>query len=390
MAPQDDGGLDPAEFDRELAELAERADALRATHAAYPEDAASTLEAALAELRYAEDRLRAAGAALAELTARRPGHDRSGHDDERSLLRTVFTELAVPVLLLDHEGHIRRANTAAAELLGTSAGYLTGKPFVIFVDLRRRAAMRSQLAAVGRSGQTASFDSRLARKGWADDIHVTLSRHRLPAEQHPVTAVVLSTPVATDGDSAPPPLEPEVENQVVVLGARRLDIMARMTRLLLARPGTAADTVLERAAELLADSYADWVLIDMCDEPLRRAVVAGPDGDGSAAQAELLRGLDPADGEVPGGVLDNGHSALEPLIEDEAMLGRTPAGVPVLGMLGAGSLLSVPLRADARVLGALTLVRRSNRASFGLADLGLLEEIGEHVGLAVRNARTGG
>jgi len=43
----------------------------------------------------------------------------------------------------------------------------------------------------------------------------------------------------------------------------------------------------------------------------------------------------------------------------------------------------VPLRGSRGVRGALTLIRRSNRGSFRLADLGLIEEIGEHIGLAL-------
>jgi GAF domain-containing protein len=82
-------------------------------------------------------------------------------------------------------------------------------------------------------------------------------------------------------------------------------------------------------------------------------------------------------------VLDRGQSLLFPLIEDDAVLGHTASGAPLLAMLGAGSLLSVPLLGSRGVRGALTLIRRSNRGSFRLADLGLIEEIGEHIGLAL-------
>ncbi|RCV51624.1 GAF domain-containing protein [Marinitenerispora sediminis] len=381
---------DLADLEREIAELGERAAALRAAHTAYPGDAAGTAEAALAELGFAEqllgevrERLAAEAADTGAAAPRRPAAD-----DERAVLRTVFTELSVPVVLLDHEGYIRRINAIGAERLGSTSGYLTGKPFSIFVDLRRRAAMRSWLAAVLRGGEPASFDSRLARRGWAEDIHLTLSRLDVPTEANPLVLVVMSPPLRDSGDEGPAPLEPEVEDQVVVLAARRLDVLTRMTRLLLrsAGPGGAGRPLaLDDAAALLADSYADLVIVDVCDLPndprgTRRAVVAGPRGDSDRA---LVAALDPLASEVPGDVLTSGQSVLHQLIEDEGLLGRSGDGVPILSALGAGSLLSVPLRGSRGVRGALTLLRRSNRGSFRLADLGLIEEIGEHIGLAL-------
>ncbi|MFC7326522.1 GAF domain-containing protein [Marinactinospora rubrisoli] len=403
-----------ADLQREIADLSGRVAALRSTHVAYPADAAGTAEAALAELGFAEqllaecqDRLTAG----ADTAAPR----RMANDDERAVLRAVFTELGVPVALLDHEGYIRRINAVGAERLGSTSGYLTGKPFSIFVDLRRRAAMRSWLAAVLRGGEPASFDSRLARRGWAEDVHLTLSRLDVPTEANPLVLVVMSPPMPrADEGEGPAPLESEVEDQVVVLAARRLDVLTRMTRLLLrsAGPGGAGRPLaLDDAAALLADSYADWVLIDVCDLPddprgARRAVVAGPRGhdqanevggrdtgagdapwqdtlDGTESARALVAALDPLASEVPGEVLASGESVLHQLIEDEGLLGHGADGVPVLSALGAGSLLSVPLRGSRGVRGALTLVRRSNRGSFRLADLGLIEEIGEHIGLAL-------
>ncbi|PSK98577.1 PAS domain-containing protein [Murinocardiopsis flavida] len=376
-----------ADLERDISDLGERAAALRSTHAMYPGDSASTAEAALAELGYAEQLLRDCGARLAEDAA--PAR-RAGGDEERTLLRAVFTELSVPVVLLDHEGHIRRINTVGAERLGSSSGFLTGKPLSIFVDLRRRAAMRSRLAAVLRGGEAATFDSRLARRGWAEDVHLTLTRMDVATETNPLVLVVMSAPLRTPDDDSPAPLEAEIEDQVVVLGARRLDVLTRMTRLLLrsAGPGGAGEPLaLYDAAALLADSYADWVVIDVCDRAddstrPRRAAVATSEA-GAADRGALVAALDPAASPLPRDVLTSGNSVLHPLIEDDSLLGSAPDGVPALSTLAAGSLMCVPLTGSRGVRGALTLIRRSNRASFRLADLGLIEEIGEHIGLAL-------
>ncbi|GAA4940075.1 hypothetical protein GCM10023224_22160 [Streptomonospora halophila] len=376
-----------AELQREIAELSDRVAALRSTHTMYPDDSADTAEAALAELGFAEQLLQDCGRRLAAAESAAPR--RSNGDDERSVLRAVFSQLSVPVVLLDHEGYIRRINAIGADRLGSSPGYLSGKPFAHFVDLRRRAAMRSRLAAVLRSGESASFESRLAQRGWAEDVHMTLTRLDVPTEAAPLVLVALSPPLESGEDEGPAPLEPEVEDQVVVLAARRLDVLTRMTRLLLASagPGGAGRPLaLDDAAALLADSYADWVVVDVCDLPdsaeqARRAVVAGPSGEDE--QRRMVESLDPLRSEIPREVLKNGESLLNQLIDDETALGEAAGGAPVLSALGAGSLMCVPLKGSRGVRGALTLIRRSNRGSFRLADLGLIEEIGEHIGLAL-------
>ena len=378
-----------AELQREITALSERIAALRDTHTMYPDDGQSTAEAALAELEYAERLLKEAGSRLARAHTDPPGQRRPNDDGDRALLRAVFTELSVPVLLLDHEGYIRRINNAGATRLGSGPGYLTGKPFVHFVDLRRRAAMRSWLAAVVRGDGDADLESRLAQRGWAEDVHLTLTRVELPTEPNPLVLVAMSPPMNGGEEEGPAPLETEVEDQVVVLAARRLDVLTRMTRLLLrsAGPGGAGEPLaLTDAAGLLADSYADWVIVDVCDLPdpraTRRAVVAGPP-DATDEQRGEVAGAVPEDDGIPGEVLGRGQSLLFPLIEEEGVLGRASSGAPLLSVLGAGSLLSVPLRGSRGVRGALTLIRRSNRGSFRLADLGLIEEIGEHIGLAL-------
>ncbi|WP_026119805.1 PAS domain-containing protein [Nocardiopsis ganjiahuensis] len=376
-----------ADLQREIAALSERIAALRNTHAMYPDDAQGTAEAALAELEYTERLLGAAGAELARAHSEPPEPRRPPEDGDRALLRAVFNELSVPVLLLDHDGYVRRINNAGATQLGSAPGYLTGKPFAHFVDLRKRAAMRSWLAAVLRGDGPAHLESRLAQRGWAEDVHLTLTRLELPTEAHPLVLVAMSPPMNGTEEEGPAPLESEVEDQVVVLAARRLDVLTRMTRLLLRGTTPTRDLALTDAGDLLADSYADWVIVDVCDLPgdpkaARRAAVVGP-ADAPEGQCEEVRALLPGDSDIPGEVLGRGQSLLFPLIEDETVLGHTGAGAPLLSVLGAGSLLSVPLRGSRGVRGALTLIRRSNRGSFRLADLGLIEEIGEHIGLAL-------
>ncbi len=100
-----------------------------------------------------------------------------------------------------------------------------------------------------------------------------------------------------------------------------------------------------------------------------------------------MRSLEPDAAPLPREVLTTSKTVLRQLIDDETEFGATLDGLPVLSALRARSLLCVPLRDhDDVVYGALTLIRCSNRSSFRLADQGLLEEIGEHIGMALAKA----
>ncbi len=56
----------------------------------------------------------------------------------------------------------------------------------------------------------------------------------------------------------------------------------------------------------------------------------------------------------------------------------------MLTLLGATSVLCVPLSDGQRSYGALTLIRRADEPPLAVADLGLVEELGEQVALAIK------
>src|SRR5262249_11286298 len=74
--------------------------------------------------------------------------------------------------------------------------------------------------------------------------------------------------------------------------------------------------------------------------------------------------------------------------EDISVLGDGPEGVPLLVLLGATSVLSVPVSDGERIYGALTLARHADEGHFEMADLGLMEELGEQLALAIKVDRT--
>jgi serine phosphatase RsbU (regulator of sigma subunit) len=103
----------------------------------------------------------------------------------------------------------------------------------------------------------------------------------------------------------------------------------------------------------------------------------------SAQLARITAASDPPPGSLPHSVHDLRGPQLIARVEDTGVLGTSPDGVPLLMLLGVTSLLSVPLADRERCYGALTLARLPSAGDFGLADLGLVAEIGEQLALAI-------
>ncbi|MGO8956750.1 MAG: PP2C family protein-serine/threonine phosphatase, partial [Streptosporangiaceae bacterium] len=105
-------------------------------------------------------------------------------------------------------------------------------------------------------------------------------------------------------------------------------------------------------------------------------------------QAHGATAVDPPPGSAPSQVVQSGKALLITHAEDEALLGASHDGQPLLSVLGAASVLCVPIAAGTRPLGAVTLAKNANDGQFGLADAALAEEIGTLMALAIAGRRT--
>jgi serine phosphatase RsbU (regulator of sigma subunit) len=301
------------------------------------------------------------------------------------------------LFLLEPDGTIRRANNKAAELLGAPSGYATGKTLAAFIDLPARAAVQTQLAAALRTGEPRTAGCRILAADGPLDAVITLVLTDLPGDP-PVLIVAASAgdagPAAIDegaagaGAAGKPGKRPAVKASdatVVAAMTRRLDTVTAVTRVLLDNSTFSEAVTLQRCARLLAGEIADWVLIDIeRNGRLLRQFVAGPRGGHADQVARVARGVGPPQESVPAVVHATGKSALLAHLDDPAALGRGPDGTPLLMMLGAASLICVPISDGTTGYGALTLARPPDKGPFGVADLGLAEELGRHLAIAIR------
>ena len=380
--------------DEPVADIEARRDALRQAASLPGADPRTLIDAALTELDAAIEALGAASSG----TAAAPGNppDETLPESvraERRLLHAVFQQAPVPMFLLEQDGTIRRANNQAAALLGSPSGYATGKPLTAFVDLPFRAAVQTQLAAVARTGKPRTAGCRILTSGGPVDVTLTAAEADLPGD--PPVRIVTAAPSAggPSGAAAPeredrPAKRPAAKakgDPAIAAMTRRLDAVTAVTRVLLDNSTFSEAVTLQRCARLLAGEIADWVIIDIDrGGRLLRQFAAGP-RDGQADQlARLARGLDPDQDSLPALVHSTGKSVLLAHTDDPAALGRGPDGTPLGMILGATSLICVPISDGTTGYGTLALTRLADKGPFSVADLGLAEELGRHLAIAIR------
>jgi serine phosphatase RsbU (regulator of sigma subunit)/PAS domain-containing protein len=372
----------------EATRLKARADALRQAAALPGAGLGPLLDAALAELDGAVDALADPGDRGGDLA----GDSAGGANAERRLLQAVFQQVPVPLFLLGLDGMVRRANSAAGRLVGSGPGYPTGKPFTAFVDLPFRAAVQSQVAAVVRTGEVRTLRCGLLTADGVAECEVTAGPVQARGDSGRLI-VAVGTPAVARARSAPDPAGPaDQETQpgdsALQSATRRIDLVTSATRILLENVNYSESATMQRFARLLARELAAWLILDVeRHQGLRRQLAVGPDDQASDDLARAVAAADPPPGSVPHQVHESGSSLLVAHAEDPGLLGEGPDGVPLLLRLGATSVLCVPLSDGERSYGALTLARLGGHGHFGMTDVGLVEELGEQLALAIRADR---
>ena len=378
----------------DLADLAGRRDALRQAAALPGADPRALLDASFAELDAAVEALtKLVQAAEPDRTA---SEAPASLGAERSLLRAVFQRAPAALFVLEPDGTIRRANSRAGDLIGAPSGYATGKLLTAFVDLPSRAAVQSQLAAAARTGTTRQADCALL--GPAGPVAATLTANVITPQDGTQLLVVTATadpgsPRRVPGDSpggvwgggSPPGAGGIGGSSPLIMQTRRMDMITAVTRLLLDNSTFSEAVTLQRCARLLAGDIASWVIVDVeRSGQLRRQFVVGPHGERPDDLARKVRAVDPQPDSVPAQVHAADRSVILAHADDTGLLGADPDGTPLLMLLGVTSLLSVPISDGATGYGVLTLARQAAEGRFTVADLALAEELGEHLGVAIR------
>ncbi|HLL73915.1 MAG TPA: PAS domain S-box protein [Pyrinomonadaceae bacterium] len=153
------------------------------------------------------------------------------------------------------------------------------------------------------------------------------------------------------------------------------------------------EATLARLARLVVPRLADWCSIDMLTEErqIRRLAVAHED----PAKVEFARELEQryppsmSDAEGVAKVIRTGEPEIYPNVPDEllALVARDSEHLRILRELGLRSALVVPLAAQGRTIGAITLVAAESGRRYSQADLPFVEDLAHRAALAIENAR---
>ncbi len=374
----------------QLTELEARYAALRQAARSSGAEPGGVLDATFTELEGAIDLLRAAGASPSQPGRRPPAESQPAGTDtaERSLLRAVFAEAPVPLLLLTRDGTVQRVNRSAGDLIGAKPGYATGRPFTAFVALPSRAAVNSQLLAVGRTGKQRRIRCSLISAEGLVPCELVIGRIGVRGNRDEADPLLIAVRDAAEAQSANG-AQGEGAGRPQLAGVqaitRRLDVVTAVARLLLENEGFSESRTLQRCARLIAGELNAWVMVDMeRRHRLRRQFAVGPDDPGFAELTSDVAAVDPPPESVPCAVHESGRPALIAHAEDTGVLGSSLDGEPLLIRLDATSVLSVPLADGETRYGVLTLVRRARDGHFTVADLALVSELGEQMALAIR------
>ncbi|MFT3772578.1 MAG: AAA family ATPase [Minicystis sp.] len=151
------------------------------------------------------------------------------------------------------------------------------------------------------------------------------------------------------------------------------------------------EEVLRRLAHLVVRCLADWCAIDVVDgDRIRRAAVAHVDPE-QKPLVEALQARHPPHHDSPhpaATVLRTGEPVLIREVTDEVLRDSCEDDdhAALIRALGVRTILTVPLVARGRVLGALTLGSAAVERRYGPADLDMAQEMGSRAAIAIENA----
>ncbi len=147
---------------------------------------------------------------------------------------------------------------------------------------------------------------------------------------------------------------------------------------------------LESVAQLALRSLADYCVIDVIEaNGAPRCLIVAAASEANQGLAEALRlKLDPARPYLAQEALTTGQPTLHPEVTEELLLSRSQdkEQLKILRLLGARSLMVVPLVARGKTLAALTLLSTKPHRRYTPAELRLAEELAWRAALAVDNA----
>ena len=272
------------------------------------------------------------------------------------------------------EGIITSWNRAAQQLYGYSAQEMVGQSITLLFPADRQEEFLTIMERIRRGERVELYETVRQRKdgtdvpvsvvvspiydqaglliGASDIAHDITERKRIEAQEHLLTEL----------------------SQIL---ASTLDFQELLTRVV----------------HLAVPHLADWCTVELVNAAghLELVELAHSDSE-QMRRARTLRECFPIDPDVSRGaaqVLHSGHAALYSEITDDVLreVSRNEEELALIRQMGSTSAMLVPLVAQGKITGVLSLVSTTSSKHYNTHDLALIEEVGQRIGLALENAR---
>ncbi len=293
------------------------------------------------------------------------------------------------------------ANSAFSRLLGVANGHALGKPLGATLSTAERRALKAILDRAFRDG-VELFDQRIDAPG-AQTASWECSVWPVIDDDGRVEALGVEI---RESSPAEPALE--LQRQVaeqMLLGAlrergfaddaeaarRRAAFLAEAGRLL--AESVDQSSTLVALTRLALPTLSAWCIVDILeeDDAIRRLGILHPDPDKQELAQKLEATWKPEPDDpfgAPAMLRDARTLAISSDIEATlAATAHSPDNLHLLRQLGIGSLLTVPLIARKRLLGAITFVSAQRGVSYSPEDLQLAEDVANRGALALDSAQ---
>lgn len=152
------------------------------------------------------------------------------------------------------------------------------------------------------------------------------------------------------------------------------------------------EQTLQNVARAALPGLADWCLVELVEDSVRRHVVVDHVDARMRGIAARMRALEPATPTAQSAlrrVLSSGESVLVREVSDEHLqrVAVSPEQLELYRRLQIRSAIVVPMRVPGRIIGAMSFFTSSSGRRFSDGDLGVAEQLARRAAVAVENAR---
>jgi signal transduction histidine kinase len=317
-------------------------------------------------------------------------------------LRRCMQQAPLPFAITRGPEHtLAYANGAFCRLAGIATGDALGAPITTVFTATERLAMRPILDRAFRDG-VELLDERIdasgeRASGWECSVWPVI------ADDGRVEALGIEIREAKPPDAALD-LQRQIAEQMLLGALRERGFAddaeaARRRAAFLAEAGRLLAESVDQSSTLVAltrlalPALGAWCIVDILEEggTIRRLGIYHPDPKKQMLARELEASWEPEPDDpfgAPAMLRDARTIAITDDIEATlAATAHSPHNLHILRQLGIGSLLTVPLVARKRLLGAITFVGAQRGISYGAENVQLAEDVATRGALALDNAQ---